>query len=413
MRHLFPITPPVNERLLHLIAWTLFTGSAFEFNISDGSPASVGDVNIGGAVPIQHLAGMNEVAAMSSGLLSAERALTFLTALAATVASLVPAKMLPTGLRDSAECLLTASRKTLQCYHDLDVDRPCATSIVIRSLHSLCTHAAGQPRLSWYILGEAIHVAQGMRIYDEASFAGLLPSEVRLRRSIFCQLSTGDKSSAILNGQPFAFSSTNFDKPFTVQPLSLDQSCLLDFEQRSDSARLASYVNTGFNPIASIFDRATRVLLTLRSLRDGLNGICDATGFLEAHQASVANSSSAFHVVIDDLPDWVQRPWQACSQKSGLQDYTGTLQSYVWILHTNIMLTYHCLRLILLTKGIEFGCVDMLGYNNNPKLLALHKLNVAHDAIQILRSTPFDALQMNSESSVSNMLVHKFVVVTR
>ncbi|EMC96873.1 hypothetical protein BAUCODRAFT_24566 [Baudoinia panamericana UAMH 10762] len=400
MRHLFPITPLVSEGLLRLVASKLDLAS-----LSSGSHegtaflVSPENPNPGSSILFSNLARTSEVVEMSCGILSAERALALLTAAGAKVASHVPRHLLPAGLRDAAECLLAASRRMLHSIQDPDIDRPCATSVIIRYFHSCCVHAAGHLRLAWYILGEAIRMAQDLRVYDETSMAGLSPMESHLRRSVFWQLNTGDKSAAILNGRPFAFSSSNLEQPFNVLPLPLDHNSLLDSRGYHDPARIACHINTGFNLIARIFDCACVVLSKLRSLGDYNENPIEPVGVSQVQRASITGSLGVFHSLTDEMPEWIVRPWQSTSPNMGTEDI-DYIQHYHWIQHANVMLTYHCLHLIIVVEAAKLGHADMLGYSQEPQLLALHKLELARHAISILRTAPFEALQINAEPCV-------------
>lgn len=396
MRYLFPITPLVDEKIMRAIATRLHPVlTDCEQHLACPQNAIQNQRTTFAAV-----AQADGVVDMANGTLTVERSLTLLTAVAATTAALVPSALLSESLYDAGVELLAGSRKLLRCFQDQDVDRPCAVSIITRYFHSQCTHAAGQLRLSWYILGEAIRVAQELRIYDEDSFGALSMREAHLRRSIYWQLSTGDKSAAILNGRPFAFNAANFDKPFLVRSLSEHQNCLVDDQPLRPNKDIIRYVNRGFNLIATLFEHAARMLATLRTLqrhkRDATMAAC-LPPFSDA--ASLIEDLSMFQQAVSDLPDWLQRP-SAAGQICGTQTDREYTTGYAWTLHVNIMLTYHCLRLMLLNQAAEMGRPDLLGYLPDPRLLGIHKLEIAGQALHVLHSAPFEALQLNGESAV-------------
>lgn len=208
MRHLFPLTPLVDERASRLVASSIRPAPAVS-NVDYGGRAMI-PLDDGGDPTLANLTRLAAVGELPIDRLYAERSLTLLTSLVATSASLLPATMVSSDLKASADCLLQASRQMVHTFEDLDIERPCASSVIIRYFHSLCVHARGQPRVSWYILGEAIRVAQDLRIHNEASLTALPAQEAHLRRSLFWQLSTGDRSVGILNDLPFSFSALNF-----------------------------------------------------------------------------------------------------------------------------------------------------------------------------------------------------------
>jgi hypothetical protein len=84
--------------------------------------------------------------------------------------------------------LLQVSRDTLSIYHDLDLKQPESSSLVIRMFQAAALHTDGKPEIAWHLFGEALRLADQMRLYDERSFDSLDSLEVRLRRTAFWTL---------------------------------------------------------------------------------------------------------------------------------------------------------------------------------------------------------------------------------
>lgn len=410
IRQLFPVTPLVEERALRSVASRMQTESSCredfcgESTPSSLEPFAVGHVGFSSPPNFQAPDAPNS---LSTGSLAIERSLTLLSALCPTVTGLLPATMMSPGLKASADCLLQGSRQLLHAFQDLDIEQPCATSVVIRYFHSISAHAAGQPRLSWHLLGEAIRMAQDLQVYDEASLSGLSAHEGHLRRSLFWQLTTGDRSSAILNSRPFAFRQSNFVKPFSTGLLPLGYDCLLDQVGPYDARPLTTLVNTGFNVIALVFQRGAEILLTLRSLERSMDKASHAPDLVKAHKTTIAENLGGLHAILDDLPDWLQRPWTFATTDGRSWEELDHYSCYIWILYTNILLTYHCLQLILWKRASEIGQVETLGYSADANLQELHALRIIKDALQVVRSSPFEALQVNGEPSVRRWECHE------
>lgn len=410
VRHLFPLTPLVDERALRTVVRRVQSDAIGPETCSIGKTLSthqafpVADLDFAAPTVWEEPVASKDPA---FGLLVVERSLTLLIALCATVSSLLPAVMMPPSLKASDNCLLQGSRRMLHTFQDEDIEQPCAMSVVIRYLHSMSAHAAGQLRVSWYILGEAIRMAQDLRVYDESSFSGLPLREVHLRRSLFWQLTTGDRSSAILNNKPSAFRSSGFDQPFSTKPLPLDYDCLLDQVLYRDTRQLTILVNTGFNIVAMLFKHTAKILVTLKSLEEQSHNLDNVPELVRVHKGTITKSLSELQGVIDDLPDWIQRPWTFAAVNGRHWEDLGHESCYIWILYTNIMLTYHCLQMILLKRASGIGQVETLGYSTDPTLRGLHTLRIAQNALQVIRNSPFEALQVNGEPLVSRRSHHK------
>lgn len=144
-----------------------------------------------------------------------DQAFTLLTAVCAKVCCFVPSELFPIGA-SLAEIFLEASRSCFSTYAEADLENPCAESITVRYLHSNCLHTCARPVLAWHIFGEAVRLAQRMRLHDETSYANLSTVEAESRRHAFWQLYAGDKSLAILRSMPIVIHDYSFEGGITV-----------------------------------------------------------------------------------------------------------------------------------------------------------------------------------------------------
>ena len=70
----------------------------------------------------------------------------------------------------------------------------------------------------------------------------------------------------------------------------------------------------------------------------------------------------------------------------------------------NLLVTYHCLRMVLLQRFIDLGLASLLGLRDEGAMLALRKTEIAHDLINVITSVSFDSLRANGEACVSDYL---------
>lgn len=181
-----------------------------------------------------------------------------------------------------------------------------------------------------YVFGEAVRLAQEMRLQDESSYLGLDPIEALLRRTAFWQLSTGDKSYAVLNAQPYNFHQWNFDKPFSVSEVAEDEDRFLDYSLLHNSPRLAACVIVGFNLISRIFARATDFLMSLRLLTDFVSTSGGNSELIRGQKAHLEESDFKFHKLLDNIPQWLQQPESFDFSAFGNEAVAAYAREYVW-----------------------------------------------------------------------------------
>lgn len=78
-------------------------------------------------------------------------------------------------------------------------------------------------------------------------------------------------------------------------------------------------------------------------------------------------------------------------------------------------MTFRALRLILVQKALDAGFVELLGYSPEPALIALHKLDLAQEVLNMTRIVPFEAIKANGESMVRprTTLAQKLMLITQ
>jgi hypothetical protein len=316
------------------------------------------------------------------------------TAMCAEAASILPFQLFPTGSA-VADHFLEASRDTLQLYHDKDVEFPQSSSLVIRYFHGNCTHAAGNIRLSWYLLGEAIRLAQEMRLYDESSLAGLNPVEALLRRNVFWQLYTGDKSSALLNGRSFTLHDFNHNSKTTLSHTSPEDTPLMDPTREHYTEFFESCMRAGFNMCQRLWSLASDLLLNLKMFQPFSLRLLATQNLTEQQRRALMDTYIEYTSLLDDMPEWLRDP-----EGTQLDETSRYHQTSFAIQRVNLQVSFQCLRLIILQNFVDHGVPTLLGVVDEPLMIALRKTEIAQDMLNVMQKAPFEALQVNGESCV-------------
>ena len=327
------------------------------------------------------------------------RSFALTTAICAEVASVLPASIYPRGPA-LAGPLLRASRDMLHFYLEKDVESPDSSSLIIRYFHCNCVHTTGKTRVSWYKLGEAIRLAQEMRLHDESSLVGLDPVETQLRRNIFWQLYTGDKSAAILNKRPFTLHDFNLDTPITTsfgaEVGTYGHTSLLDSGLERSTQTFQKHLKAGFDMCQRLWTAASGLLFDLHLISASSTTLVHQS--LTPDQNAVLMDAYLSYVgVLDDMFPWTEENEGSEVIPEGARRFQ---QRSLSAQKANLMVTYHCLNLILLQKFAEAGMSHVVGISSEPLMLALRKTEIAQALLRVLQETPFEALQVNGEPCV-------------
>lgn len=145
-----------------------------------------------------------------------ESEFTLITAVCAKVCFFLPLDMIPEG-KLLAEPLLDASRACLRSYSDAELESPTANSVIIRYLHSNSLHTSARPWVSWQVFGDAIRLAQQMRLHDERTYASMDRSQADACRRAFWLVYIGDKSMSVLRRMPITLHDYSFEEGISTE----------------------------------------------------------------------------------------------------------------------------------------------------------------------------------------------------
>lgn len=330
--------------------------------------------------------------------LDIHRCFALVTAVCAEVSFILPSRIFREGPA-IANLFLQASRKALNLCHDLDLESPNSSSLIIRYLHSNCTHALGQARVSWHLLGESIRLAQEMCLFDEHTFDGVDPIESQLLRNIFWQLYTGDKSSALLNNRPVTLHEFNLRTRISVSMKSTFGPSLLDSNKIQHHPPYENQIMTGFCLCQRMWSIASDLLLDLQLLHP-VSVLNQSTGFSPSNEQreTIMDTYLRFLSVVDDLPPWLS---DLDRDEGAVNDNNLYQQSAFWIQRINLKTTFHSLNLIIIQKFFDLGLSSLVGVSSEPLMMSLKKTDVARDMLVTIQRAPFESLQINGESCVS------------
>ncbi|EKJ75660.1 hypothetical protein FPSE_04161 [Fusarium pseudograminearum CS3096] len=340
--------------------------------------------------------------ARGTGLLELwpETTFTLITAVCAEAAFLLPKDLFPEG-QSVADIFLNASRACLNQFLEAELESPNANSITIRYFHSNCLHAAGKPKYSWHIFGEATRLAQVMQLNLETSLEGLQPVEAELRRRAFWIVYMGDKSAAILNNRPITIHKFSFEAGITTAyPSGIeDEAPVLspgNLVTNSDVVRITCI--EGFNANLRLWQNASDLLLELRLMHDRGHqdlGMTNLQSLLGAQDKDRLDELYIrFITCLDDLPPYLQSYTFAA-----LVDGSRETAKQFLIQCANLQVSIHCLRMVITQKleNLPFYKAEM-GHSD------LRKTEIARDMLRVIQEAPFWSLQVNGEPYLVNPL---------
>jgi hypothetical protein len=329
-----------------------------------------------------------------------ESTFTLITAVCAEAAFLLPKDLFPEGDRVS-EIFLKASRNCLNSYIESDLESPNASSIAIRYFHSNCIHAAGKPKYSWHIFGEATRLAQVMQLHEESSLEGLLPIEAELRRRAFWIVYMGDKSAAILNNRPITIHRFSFESSITIAyPSGLDDEAQVGPSPGNEALPRETgrkCLINGFNANLQLWQAASDLLLEMRVIQDAQRAVIGANNLTNPpmpveHRQRLDDLYVQFITCLDDLPPYLQSYNLPVSTDTGPDN--SRANQFI-IQRANLQVSLHCLRMVIAQK------LDMSYLGTSVEQANLRKTEIARDMLKVMHEAPFWSLQVNGEPYVS------------
>lgn len=327
---------------------------------------------------------------------------TLITAVCAETAFLLPKEIFPEG-EMIAELFLEASRNCLFTYLEADLEHPNANSVAIRYFHSNCMHAAGKPRFSWHIFGEATRLAQALQMHDEDSIQRLNPLEAEFRRRVFWIIYVGDKSAAILNSRPITIHKFSFEAGITIgypNGVESDENHLVSSgNTTANEMRTHNSFLTGFNANLRLWQTASELLLETRlvnSRKSTISPMGTNPSLTAEERLRLDHLYVLFVTSLDDLPPFLHDDQLRNQTESNRDEMSSLSRTYI-IQAANLHISLQCLKMVITQKFEEINYFPM----GDNEMLLLRKTEIARNMLRIVREAPFWALQVNGEPCVS------------
>ncbi|KIM93686.1 hypothetical protein OIDMADRAFT_137431 [Oidiodendron maius Zn] len=325
------------------------------------------------------------------------RSFALITALCASNASMMPESLI--SYRESlAIPFLGASRAMLQLFEDWDLEHPTSSSILTRVFHSSALQqTTGKTAVAFHVLGQATLLVLAMRLYREESLRAFDDIEAHILRSLFWQIYAADQASACLCSRPHLLHEASLGEKISLRPPSEGERLtpLLDPSRPGADEIFETRLRVGFHFLPHLWSSAARLLLDVRS-----SGRADAeTG--AALRTHLTKAYMNFLSIMDGLPPWLQAANLMATPDDGAA--ARFQKAAFWVQRCTTLVTFQCLRLVILQQCIESEAWDVVGLTDQSLTLSLTKLGVIHDFVQTLDDIPFIYVQVKGEPTVERI----------
>jgi len=326
------------------------------------------------------------------------KSFTLITALCAFVTSVMPDSLLRRGKLLTVP-FLQSSKAMLRLYEEYDLEQPDSSSITIRIWHSgALQNTTGWAGAAWHHHSEASLMALRLHLYDERAVARESAVESRLLRANFWLLYLADKAAEGLENRTSILNERLFESNLTLLEHSEEDEPLLDESRDTAEGGLEERISVGFRLKTRIWAAAAGVITEMKAHVRRRELLGDAMGSQSSEIAHIAELNLRFTALIYELPPWLQLLANIDTTKSSVVAYQAKC---LWTLKSNIMTTYHCLRLVILQRCLETDMVEVLGLTRQPLALAMRKLEIVQDFIRELDLVPFLCYKVQGEAGVS------------
>lgn len=329
--------------------------------------------------------------------LSYAKEFTLISALCAFVMSVMPKSLLPSG-KELAGPFLQASRAMFRLYEEHDLEHPDSTSLTIRIWHSSAIqNMTGRAGAAWHYHTEASVLALRLRLYDEQAIRRASAVESRLLRANFWLLYLSDKSAAALENRSSVLGEHLFEDYLTLLEQGGQHEPLLDETKESAQGALEQRIVFGFHLKARIWTAAGNLIADIKSYSRRQKHLGSNKSRNDVDVAYMTEANLRFSALTYNLTSWLQNPDSIEAADSRVAAYQKTC---IWCLRSNIMTTYHCLRLVILQKCIDHDLLEIIGLSTQPLSWAMRKVDIAQDFLHELRIVPFLCYKVQGEAGV-------------
>lgn len=313
------------------------------------------------------------------------RSFTLTTALCAATALMLPVVLFPDGRAVSGAFLL-ASQQMLDLIQDHDIEHPDSSSVSIRMFQSNALHTVGKKTMSSHMLSQARVILQDIQVKYEQSFTQPTPLEGRLLQDISSLLYTSECSDSILNNR-LGWVRENLGK---TPILSEESVRLLASENPFNDSLFEHRLLLGFQLCQRLWSLTAEIIIEMRRVLRRASQTSSPVDYTTTGFAELMQLYLHFITILDDLPIWLQSPDMVHSAD---EDGSMYQKRCFWSQRSNILISFHCLKMILLNHCVEHGLTAMIGVGDQHLMIALKKTEIAQEV---------DSLQANGEPCVSS-----------
>ncbi|PLB55753.1 hypothetical protein P170DRAFT_506282 [Aspergillus steynii IBT 23096] len=322
------------------------------------------------------------------------RSFTFITALCASVSSVMPASLQPHGpILDRP--FLRASREMLKLYEDYDLEHPNSSSLAIRCLQSTAMqHTTGKKNAAFHVVGQATLLAQSMHLYSEDSILRDDAVESQLLRLNFWNLYSADNAGLSLGTRPCILHPDLFSDCMTLHPLGEPFTPLLDPNNPRYEKPYEERLLAGFHLLPRLWSSASSLLRDIKTFNKDNE---DSWG----RKSCIAQSYLDFVGVLDALPSWLQISSLVSNPEDN--DAVSFQKRSFWMQRCTLTMTFSCLRLVILRECIDSGLCSIMGLSEQPLAWAMKQAEMIQDFLQTFDDIPFAYHQIKGEPSVERI----------
>ncbi|RDW72930.1 hypothetical protein BP6252_06837 [Coleophoma cylindrospora] len=379
LQYYFPICPFVHEPRLRANA-SLALPDSVEPNVNVSSPPSL----------------EAEMMAMM-----AMRSFTLVTAVCAVTALNLSFTLFPDGHRIE-QPFLAASRDMFRLYEDYDIENPDWTSMAIRLLHSSALHTCGRTGRSWHALGEVRLIATNLYIPSRSMPAqNFDPLEAQMRRFNYWISKMAERSAMVLNNRQVDLRTPFFERSLEHLFAAPDSLPLLDSSRKHNEHPFEERLLTGVDLCCRLWALAADVISKVQSTDTHESNTQQISPSAPAGNIShLFESYIEFIAVLDQMPPWLESPESIVCSDEEVYHYQKTC---FFLQRTDLLVTYHCLKMVILHNCTSLDLTAALGLNDEPLAVALQKTQIAYDLLHILDNVPLQSLQVGGEPCVEKI----------
>ncbi len=166
---------------------------------------------------------------------------------------------------------------------------------------------------------------------------------------------------------------------------------LLDTTKASYERTFEERLLLGFQFLPHLWSSAASLLFDMKAC---------ARGSQDATKTRLTQAYMEFLGIMDDLPHWLQASNVIFSH--GDSEVAQFQKTAFWVQRCTLLVTFQCLRLVILQQSIESKIWDVMGLNDHALTLPMAKIEVVNDFVKTLDDIPFIYIQIKGEPTVGN-----------